>query len=159
MSPLGIFHTVISVLPIGFGLAAFVRDGKIDPRTRLGKLYLATMFVGTISAFGFILTKGFTPPQVLTFATLGLLLTALFTLRGRWRGQGYVQNLSLTASYLLLWVFTTTEVLTRLPKGDPFATGPADAAFLPIRLVLFAAFLVVAGLQVRALGMATVRVR
>ena len=35
------------------------------------------------------------------------------TLRGEWRSPGYMQSLSLTASYLLLWVFTTTETLTR----------------------------------------------
>src|SRR4029453_1588753 len=66
MSPLGNFHTAISVLPIGFGLVAFPRDGKIDPRNRLGKLYLITMLIGSITALGFITTKGFTPGQVLT---------------------------------------------------------------------------------------------
>ena len=158
-APLGIFHTAISLLPVGFGLAAFARDGKIDPRTRLGKLYLATMVIGSISALGFIATKGFTPPQVLTLATLGLLFAALFTFHGEWRGPGYVQTLSLTASYLLLWVFTTTETLTRLPRGEPFASGPGDPALLPVRVVLLVMFLLAVRLQVWALRVAEVKVR
>ncbi|MCI0702267.1 MAG: hypothetical protein L0241_14385 [Planctomycetia bacterium] len=142
MSPLGIFHTAISVLPIGFGLVAFLRDGKIDPRNRLGKLYLATMLIGSVSAFGFILSKGFTPPQVLTVITLALLGIAMFTLRGRWRAPGYAQTISLSASYLLLMVFATTETLTRVPVGNPFASGPTDPALTPIRLGLLAAFVI-----------------
>ena len=48
---------------------AFARDGKIDPRNRLGKLYLATVLLGSVTALGFIPTKGFTPGQILTLAT------------------------------------------------------------------------------------------
>lgn len=140
MSPFGILHTTISVLPIGFGLAAFIRDGKIDLKTRLGKWYFGTMLVGSLSSFGFIPSKGFTPAQVLTLVTLAFLATAVLTVRGQWRKPGYFQTISLSASYLMLWVFTTTETLTRLPKGEPFATGPNDPALLPVRLVLLALF-------------------
>src|SRR5262249_1270144 len=79
---------------------------------------------------------------VLTLLTLALLFTATFTLRGEWRRPGVVQTVSLSASYLLLMVFTTTEVLTRLPAAHPFATGPADPALIPTRLVLLAGFAV-----------------
>ena len=51
-----------------------------------------------------------------------------------------MQTASLTASYLLLMVFTTTETLTRVPAGRPFASGPTDPALLPVRLALLAAF-------------------
>ena len=159
MSALGLFHTAISVLPIGFGLYAFARYGRIDPRTRSGQLYLITMLIGSISALGFITTKGFTPPQVLTLATLGLLFAATLTVRGTWREAGTVQSISLTASYLLLWVFTTTETLTRLPKDDPFATGPDDPALMPVRLALLALFLLAVGLQVRARRVEAVKVK
>jgi hypothetical protein len=147
MSPLVIFHTAVSVLPIGFGLFAFARDGKIDPRSRLGKLYVLTMLIGSVSALGFVATKGFNPAQVLTLATLGLLAAATLTVRGHWRGPGYVQTISLTTSYLLLMVFTTTETLTRVPVGHPFATGPADPALIPVRLGLLAAFALGLGYQ------------
>lgn len=148
MSPFGILHTTISVLPIGFGLAAFIGDGKIDLKTKLGKWYLGTMFAGSVSSFGFIPSKGFTPAQVLTIVTLALLATAVLTVRGHWRKPGYIQTISLSASYLMLWVFTTTETLTRLPKGEPFASGPNDLALLPVRLLLLGLFVVGAGYQI-----------
>jgi hypothetical protein len=148
MSPFGIFHTAISVLPVGLGLLAFVRDGKIDPKTRVGKWYLGTMLVGTVSSWGFLPSKGFTPGQVLTLITLGLLAAGLFTLRGTWRKAGYVQTISLSASYLMLMVFTTTETLTRVPVGEPFASGPNDPALLPVRLALLLAFAAGVGYQV-----------
>lgn len=147
MSPFGIFHTTISVLPIGFGLAAFIRDGKIDLKTKLGKWYFGTMLAGSISSFGFIPSKGFTPAQVLTLVTLALLAMAVLTVRGQWRKPGYIQTISLSASYLMLMVFTTTETLTRLPKGEPFAIGPNDPALLPVRLLLLALFTAGVGYQ------------
>jgi hypothetical protein len=155
MSPLGIVHTTVSVLPIGFGLAGFLRHGRIDPKTRMGKLYIGTMLAGSLTALGFIASKGFTPAQVLTFATLGLLLAGLFTFRGQRRAHGIVQTISLSASYLLLWVFTTTEALTRVPVGTPFAAGPDDPALVPVRLALLAAFLVGLVYQLRALRRVT----
>lgn len=142
MSPLGIVHTAVSVLPIGFGLFAFARYGAIDPRTRVGKLYLLTMLLGSVTSWGFIATKGFTPGQVLTLITLALLAVGTFTLRGTRRSPGYVQTFALSATYLLLMVFATTETLTRVPVGHPFATGPNDPALVPIRLTLLAAFVI-----------------
>jgi hypothetical protein len=141
MSAFGAFHTAISVLPIFLGLYAFLRDGKIDPRNLVGKLYLLTMLAGSVSSWGFIPERGFTPGQVLTLITLALLAAGTFTLRGGWRGDDAVQTLALSASYFLLMVFTTTETLVRLPLGHPFATGPDDPALLPIRLALLVAYL------------------
>lgn len=148
MTTFGLVHTIISTLPIGFGLAAFIREGQINPKSQFGRLYLGTMLAGTVSSWGFLLTKGFTEGQVLTLVTLGLLLVGLFTLRGAWRQPGYVQSISLSASYLLLMVFATTETLVRVPRGEPFATGPNDPALLPVRLVLLTIFAVGVGYQV-----------
>src|SRR5258708_37748708 len=113
MSGFVLFHTAVSALAIPLGLLAFVRDGKVDPLNRVGKSYLAAMLVGSISAFGFILTKGFSPAQVLTVATVVLLFVGTFADRTKWVGRAgaYVQAFSLSASYLLLMVFTTTETL------------------------------------------------
>lgn len=144
-------HTVVSLLPIGFGLAAFARHRTIDPRTRLGRWYLGTMLAGSGSGLGFVLTLGFTPGQVLGLLTIALLAVGTLTLRGRWRGAGYVQTLALSASYFMLMVFATTETLKRFPTGKPFATGPNDPALLPLRLVLLALFAAGVAYQVRAI--------
>ena len=148
MTAFTLFHTALSVLPVGFGLAAFARHGVIDPKTRLGKWYLGTMFAATVSSFGFLPALGFTPGQVLTLLTLALLVVGTFTLRGGWRGAGYTQTVALSASYLMLMVFTTTEVLKRVPVGRPFAAGPDDPALIPVRLGLLIAFFVGVSFQV-----------
>lgn len=141
MKAFTILHTVISLLPVWFGLAAFLKHKAIDPKTRLGKWYIGTMLAGTLTGFGFILTLGFTPGQVLGLLTLGLVALGTFTLKGKWRPAGYTQSIALSASYLLLWVFLTTETLTRVPVGQPFATGPTDPSLLPVRLGLLSVFL------------------
>ena len=155
---LGIFHTLVSVLPIGFGLVAFARDGKIDLKTRAGKFYLVTMFIGSISAFGFIPRRGSRRAGA-HFRDAGFAVRRGPDLSGRVAKPGYVQSLSLTASYLLLWVFTTTETLTRLPKATPSRPAQRDPALLPVRLVLLAFFMLAVGLQVRAVRVEAVRVR
>lgn len=151
MSPFGIFHTTISVLPIGIGLYALVREGKIDLKTRAGRWYLGTMLAGTVSSWGFLPRNGFNVAQVLTLITLATLAVALFTIHGQWRKAGIVQTLALSTSYFLLWFFTTTETLTRVPVGSPFATGPNDPALIPVRLALLMALGVGGYLQVRAI--------
>lgn len=148
MTAFTLLHTIISVLPVGFGLAAFVRRGAIVPNTRLGRWYIGTMLAGTVTGFGFLFTLGFTPGQVFGLVTLGLLAVGTLTLQGTWRKAGYTQTIALSASYLMLWVFLTTETLKRFPTGQPFASGPADPSLLPVRLALLAAFIVGVGYQV-----------
>jgi hypothetical protein len=151
MSAYGVFHTILSLPPIFFGLLAFVQHRSFDPRTWAGKWYAITMFLGTVSAFGFLPTRPFVPGQVLTLITLAFLLGGLFTFRGTLRPAGYVQAICLTTTYLLLMVFTTTEGLTRLPVGKPFAAGPEDPALLPVRIGLLVAFAVALGMQIMKL--------
>jgi hypothetical protein len=148
MSAFALLHTGISLLPLGSGLVAFARDGKIDPKNRVGQWYLGTMLAASVSSWGFLLTKGYTPAQMLTLVTLALLTAAMFTLRGQWRKPGYAQTVLLSTSFLLLMVFTTTETLTRVPRGQPFATGPNDPALLPVRLALLAVFAIGVAYQV-----------
>lgn len=148
MTAFTLLHTIISVLPVGFGLAAFVRHGAIRPDTRLGRWYIGTMLAGTVTGFGFLFTLGFTPGQVFGLVTLGLLAVGTLTLQGNWRTAGYTQTIALSASYLMLWVFLTTETLKRFPSGQPFASGPADPSLLPVRLALLAAFIAGVGYQV-----------
>jgi len=140
-------HTAVSLLPIGFGFYSFARHGNINPKTVSGKWYLGTMFVGSVSSFGFIPAFGFTPGQVLTLATLALLSAGTLTLRGEWRTRGYKQTVALTTSFLLLMVFATTETLKHFPVGQPFAASAADPSLIPVRLGLLTAYLSGLGYQ------------
>ncbi|WP_020472865.1 hypothetical protein [Zavarzinella formosa] len=147
MNAFTLLHTVVSLLPVGFGLYAFARHGRIDPNTASGKWYLGTMLAGSVSSFGFILKFGFTPGQVLTLFTIFLLFIGTFTLRGQIRKAGYRQTLALTTSFLMLMVFASTETLKAVPVGRPFATGADDPALIPVRLGLLALYALGLGYQ------------
>ncbi len=147
MTAFTLFHTLVSVLPIGFGLYALVRNGKIDPKTRSGKWYLGTMLAGSLSSFGFIPVLGFTPGQVLTLITITLIAVGMLTLRGRWRTPGYTQTIALTTSFLMLMVFATTETLKRVPISHQLAVGPNDPSLIPVRIALLGIYLLFLGYQ------------
>ena len=155
MTAFTLLHTIVSTLPVAFGLAAYLRHGAIDPTTRTGRWYLGTLLAGTVTGFGFLFTLGFTPGQVLGLITLTLIAVGTLTPRGTWRAAGYTQTIALSASYLLLWVFFTTETLKRFPSGRPFATGADDPSLLPVRLVLLAVF--VAGVTYQVLKIRAAR--
>lgn len=156
MSAFGLFHTAVSLLALPLGLYAFARDGKIDPKNGVGKLYLASMLIGTLTAFGFIVSKGFNPAQVLSVLTLVVLLAGMFVSRVHWLGRAavYVETTAMTFSFLLLMVFTTTETLTRIPTEHPFAANAESAELIPVRLSLLAAFLLGLGYQLFKLHVA-----
>jgi hypothetical protein len=145
ISDFGPLNTAANTIPLGVGLLAFARDGMIDPRNRLGKLCLLTMLAGSFT-MGFLPAQGFALGPVLPLLMLALLAAGMLTLRGRWRGPGYVQTLSLSASFFLL-LFAMTEAMARLPVGDPVAAGSADPSLLSARLVLLAAFIRGLGFQ------------
>lgn len=142
MSTLGIIHTALSVLPILFGLWAFLRDGSIDPANRLGRLYLLSMVASIVTSFGLSRAGGFNPGHALGIIALLLMGLAVLAPRLGWLGNGvpYVQTLSMSASFLVLLVPGIVETLTRVPVGQPLATGPESPAVqgsLAVLLVLF----------------------
>lgn len=149
LSPLGIFHTAVSVLPIFLGAAAFINRGRIDPRAWAGKGYLATMLIGSLTAFGISKNGGFNFGHVLSLTTILLLAVGYAAGKSRRfpRLAEYVETFSMSATYLLLMVFTTTETLTRLPVEHPIASG-IDAPILEtVRQGLLVAFLAVVAYQ------------
>ena len=152
--PLGVFHTIVSVLAIGAGLAALVRDGEINPRSPTGKVYLGSMSMACVTAFG-LFRHGFGPGHVLGLLTLALLLGG--SLAGRLvrsRAGLHVQTISFSITFLLLMVFATTETLTRLPAMHPIAASQEDPVLLPVRLGLLILFVLGVRHQVRRLRVA-----
>jgi len=143
MSVLGIIHTVLSVPPIVFGVWGFLRDGRIDPANRLGKLYLLSMVASIVTSFGLSSTGGFNPGHALGILAALMMGAGVLAPRLDWLGNGapYVQTLSMSASFLVLLVPGIVETLTRLPAGQPLATGPQSPAIQMSLLILVVLFL------------------
>jgi hypothetical protein len=150
LSSLGIVHTAVSIVPVVLGAAALLRHGRIDPSTRVGKLYVVAMLPSILTSFGLSSTGGFNPGHALGLIALVLLLvgTLAHKVRAAGRAADYVQTISLSASFLILLIPGTNETLTRLPTSHPLASGPESPQVQVALLGLFVLFLVGSAWQV-----------
>lgn len=149
LSNVGAIHTVLSLIPIVAGLLAFVRQGRIDPASGLGKIYWVGMILSVVTAFGLSSTGGFNPGHALGLLTLLVMACATAAPRIAFLGRAaaYLQVGLMSFSFLLLLVPGTNETLSRLPVGHPIGNGPDSP---PVKLALacvFVLFLLGTGYQ------------
>jgi hypothetical protein len=149
ISTLGAVHTVLSLIPLGAGLAAFWRHGKIDPATGAGKLYWIGMVVSVLTSFGLSSTGGFNPGHALGLMALTVMLVATVAPRIAFLGRAaaYLQVALMSFSFLLLMVPGTNETLSRLPAGHPIGNGPDSPPVKMALAVVFVLFLLGTGYQ------------
>lgn len=135
ISAVGAIHTLLSLIPVGAGLAALLKHGRIDPYTSAGKLYWAGMVLSVVTAFGLSSTGGLNPGHVLGLLTLVVMVAATLAPRIVLLGRTarYIQVVLMSFSFLLLMVPGTNETLSRLPVGHPIGNGPESA---PVQLAL-----------------------
>lgn len=139
MSAFGAVHTILSLVPLVAGLAAFKRYGKIDPATSIGKMYWIGMAASVVTAFGLSSTGGFNPGHALGLLTLVVMAVATLVTRVAFLGRAavYLQVVLMSFSFLLLMVPGTNETLSRLPAGHPIGNGPDSA---PVQMALAGVF-------------------
>lgn len=154
LTPLGTFHTAVSLIAVAAGLVALIRDKRISAATALGKTYVVTTVITCVTGFALFQHGGFGKPHVLGIITLVVLAVALVagcsSVFGR--ASRRVEAVSYSATFLFHLIPGITETTTRLPPGAPLVAN-ADAPALQVAAgVLFVAFLIGAVLQVRRLG-------
>jgi uncharacterized membrane protein len=153
LTPLGTFHTAVSLIAVAAGLVALVRDKRISSANALGKIYVVTTIVTCVTGFAIFQHGGFGKPHVLGIITLIVLAVALVAgCSGVFgRASRRVEAVSYSATFLFHLIPGVTETTTRLPPGAPLVAS-ADAPVLQVAAgVLFVAFLIGAALQVRRL--------
>jgi uncharacterized membrane protein len=152
LTTLGIIHTAISLVAVGAGIIAFVRDKGITTHNRLGQTYLYTTLLTALTGFGIFQHGGFGKPHVLgvvTIIVLGVAVLAAYKKFGR--ASPYVETVSYSATFFFHMIPAITETSTRLPAGAPLLSN-ADAPELQVATaVMFVLFLIGATLQVRRL--------
>jgi uncharacterized membrane protein len=153
LTMLGVFHTAISLVAVGAGLIALIRDREISPRNGLGKTYLITTLITVLTGFGIFQHGGFGNPHVLGIVTLVVLAIAMLAGRTRIFGRAspYVETVSYSATFFFHMIPTVTETTTRLPLGAPLLSGPDVPELKTATAILFVIFLIGATLQVRRL--------
>ena len=151
LSMFGMVHTAISLVAVAAGVAGFVRYGRIDSRSRRGKVYILMTALTCISGFFIFAHGGFGKPHALGVITLAVLALALLAERGLVFGRSAATGA--TIAYSLSFYFhlipAVTETSTRLPAGAPlFASADAPLLML-IYALLFAGFLFGVRVQLR----------
>ena len=142
LTPLGTFHTAISLIAVVAGVIAFVRDKEISPKNLIVRIYVTTTVITCLTGFGIFQHGGFGKPHVLGVAAVAG-NSRLFG-----RASPLVETISYSATFLFHMIPGITETSIRLPLGAPLVAS-ADAPALQVATgVLFAAFLIGATLQV-----------
>lgn len=151
LTTLGIVHTAISLVAVGAGLAAVVRDKEITTRNRLGKVYVAATVITCLTGFGIFQHGGFGKPHVLGIITLVVLALAAVAGRTRLfgRASAYVEAVSYSLTLFFHTIPGVTETTTRFPLGAPLIPDRESPVLEKIAGILFLLFLIGAVLQVR----------
>ena len=133
LTPLGVFHTAISLVAIIAGAWALARD-KVIVLDRLGTLYLAATAV--TAATGLMMFRHDVWRIGHTFSVLTLAVLAIGTLAAATplfgRASRYVQAVFYTSTMLIHMITGLAETLTRLPPGAPLVTGANAHVFMYI---------------------------
>ncbi|HCX82938.1 MAG: hypothetical protein A3E00_02955 [Curvibacter sp. RIFCSPHIGHO2_12_FULL_63_18] len=126
LSVLGIVHTAISLVPVVAGVYSFAKYRSIQPATRSGKVYLGGLLLAVLTAFGLSSTDGFNPGHALGILALLAVSGSLLIPRLSFLGwaRPYLATFGLSFSFFLTLVPGINETLTRLPAGQPLASGP-----------------------------------
>ncbi len=153
LTQLGVFHTAVSLIAVGAGVIALLRDRKITSKNTLGKVYVIATVITCLTGFGIFQHGGFGKAHVLgiiTLVVLGVAWLAEYTSTFG-RASPYVATVSYSATFLFHMIPAITETTTRLPPGAPLLPNADAPALQAATGVLFVLFLIGATLQVRAL--------
>jgi uncharacterized membrane protein len=153
LTPLGLFHTLVSIVCVGAALVALYRDRGISPRTTIGKFYLAALWVTTLTGFPIFRHGAPGPPHVVGVLTVLALIVALVAGKTGFFGKAsaLVETVSYSTTVLLLMIPTVTETLTRVPPSRPWVASPESPILLALYAVLLVLFFVGVSIQVRRL--------
>jgi len=158
--PLGIAHTLISLVAIVSGIWSLIRYKEIVFQSRLGKIYLLTTAITALTAFGIFEATGKAGVghglAVLTLlAIAGGTLVAVTDIFGRW--SRLLQALCFSSTILFHLVPGVTEALTRLPLGHPLVNREQPAIFIPIYAAMFLVYFIAIGVQLRWIWIHSIR--
>lgn len=150
LTPLGLFHTAISLVAVATGAVALIRKGRISWDNSLGKIYVMTTVITCLTGFGIFQHGGFGKPHVLGVITLAVLAVIFAAQSNIFKSYSvYVVTVGYSLTFLFHIIPGITETATRLPAGAPLASGPEDPNIKMAAGISFIIFIIGATLQVR----------
>jgi uncharacterized membrane protein len=153
LTPLGVFHTVLSLIAVASGAVALIGAGAISSHSPAGKLYVVTTVLTCLTGFGIFQKGGFGPPHMLGVITLVVIALAGAAERGKLGGRAaaHIATIGYSLTFFFHMIPGFTETSTRLPPSAPLASGPEDPNLQVAIGAAFVLFLIGATLQVRRL--------
>jgi len=150
LTPLGTFHTAVSLIAVVAGFVALVQNKEISTRGNAGSVFFWGTVVTCLSALGIYQHGGFGKPHIFAIITLVVLGVALLAERvaSFGRASPYVATVGYSLALFLHFIPATVETLTRLPLDAPFLSNPDDPGAQPIIGTFFLIFLAGAALQI-----------
>lgn len=141
ISSLGWIHTLGSLPAIPAAFYMLARHGRIVPRSGAGAVYLLCMLIGAATVF---LVAHQPVSYGIGFVTLAVLFIGYGSERilGATRPARYIETICLSISVFLLMVPTVTEILRRVPDGNPLVTDLKSPLLLGAQGLLLAAFVI-----------------
>ncbi|MBT2744900.1 MULTISPECIES: hypothetical protein [unclassified Lysobacter] len=141
ISPFGLFHTAISLIALAAGVVAFWRYREIAMSTMAGRLFVWLTVGSCITGLFIFRHGGFGKPHALAVITLVVLALAAFAERKAPFGRisPYIATVAYSLTFFFHFIPGFTETLTRVPVGQPWASGPDDPR---LAMLIGAAFVV-----------------
>lgn len=153
LTPLGLYHTLVSLVALVAMFVALYKDKGISPRTPIGRFYLWTLWITTLTAFPIFRHGKIMPPHILGVLTVLVLVVAFLAGKRRLFGGAsvYVETISYTTTVLFMMIPTVTETLTRVPPSAPWVASPEAPIFPVLYSILFVLVGILMAWQVRRL--------
>jgi len=155
--PLGIVHTLISLIAVAAAIVALARDHKLVATNRVGRVYVVATALTCLTGLPIFQHGGFGPPHVLAILTLVALAVVVAAAKTTIFGSAsrYVETIGLSLTVFFHWIPAVTESTSRLPSGAPLTTGPDDPRVQAAVGVGLALFLIGAVWQARRMRAGT----
>ena len=153
LTPLGLFHTLVSLVAVVLAFLALARDKEIRWSSGLGRAYLLAVIITTLTGLPIFRRGAIGPPHIVGILTLVALLIGAAAARTSLFGKAssYVRTTCYSFSVLLLMIPLVTETLTRVPPGAPLVAGPDAPLLAALNGLLLILFLIGLTLQIRRL--------
>ena len=152
-SPIGVMHALLSLLAVGLGVFALLRDGMISSNERLGQYYLVVIILATMMSFGIFRDHHLSLLHVAAALVLLVLLVSAVIGKSLLLGAKsvYVEVIGYSVSLLIAMMVGVAELATRLPVSAPWMTRADAPLLLGLDAVLVLLFSACAVGQIRML--------
>ena len=151
LTPLGTFHTIVSLVAVVSAVVALAREGQISRKSGIGRLYIWSLVITCVTGLPIFRSGTVGPPHILGVLTLAALAVAAAAGKTQLFGRvsAYVETIAYSVTVFFLSISTVTETLTRLPPSAPVIASPAAPIFKTLYLGLFVLFVIGVARQIR----------